>query len=304
LDLPPSGWTANSTGTVYKFKNALAPAGPSPVKAATVKVGKGIKVAAKGLGGLVLDGSQPSVTVVVTVGSDRYCSRFSAPLKNQVGTFLSKTSTPAPCPSSSSTTSLPGSSTTSLPGNATSTTIGSTTSTTISLSCGNGVVDPGEQCDGTVCPGFRACRFDCTCPPSACGNGVLDPALGEECDPAGPGCPDGAPCSSLCLCPVCGNGVREQGEECDFAGAPCTDGNGCTINCTCKSIVVLEDSVPDLAAAAADMSATYGFTNVELRTPLMQLSAHVPTESRAAMASDPRISVVQAMKTFVDAFQS
>lgn len=59
-------------------------------------------------------------------------------------------------------------------------------------SCGNGVVDEGEQCDpadmnAPTClgDGVASCRADCTLDLSGCarcGNGVLD--LNEECDPA------------------------------------------------------------------------------------------------------------------------
>ena len=73
--------------------------------------------------------------------------------------------------------------------------------------CGNGVLNPGEDCDDTdlgtaTCDsvaqhgGTLACNADCTfdvtgCHPSACGNGVVEP--GEECDGADLG---GATCSS------------------------------------------------------------------------------------------------------------
>ncbi len=47
-------------------------------------------------------------------------------------------------------------------------------------SCGNGVVEPGEQCDDGNQNDHDGCRYDCTLCPPACGNGVLEP--GEECD--------------------------------------------------------------------------------------------------------------------------
>lgn len=31
--------------------------------------------------------------------------------------------------------------------------------------CGNGIVEPGETCDGTECPGGQRCTADCACPP-------------------------------------------------------------------------------------------------------------------------------------------
>jgi hypothetical protein len=52
--------------------------------------------------------------------------------------------------------------------------------------CGDGVVGPGEQCDGTdgsSCAGV--CQADCTCPPPVCGNQVVE--SGEDCD--GTTCP-------------------------------------------------------------------------------------------------------------------
>jgi hypothetical protein len=78
-------------------------------------------------------------------------------------------------------------------GSATTTTapgFGTTTTTIMTATCGNGHVDPGEQCDGpdaSACPG--SCRPDCTCPqpfctssdqrgPTACCN----PAKGLCCD--------------------------------------------------------------------------------------------------------------------------
>jgi hypothetical protein len=59
--------------------------------------------------------------------------------------------------------------------------------------CGNGQIDPGEQCDGAninnaTCPsgkGILGCTADCeldesNCDP--CGNGRLEPTLNEECE--------------------------------------------------------------------------------------------------------------------------
>ncbi len=51
--------------------------------------------------------------------------------------------------------------------------------------CGNGQVDPGEQCDP---PNGSSCLEGCARP---CGNGLPDPP--EECDP-----PDGRSCDASC----------------------------------------------------------------------------------------------------------
>jgi cysteine-rich repeat protein len=121
--------------------------------------------------------------------------------------------------------------------------------------CGNGVVDPGEQCDVD-----EAWCVRCSMP--NCGDGLLSAEFGEECDPrevfpvgvcnvrcqvqqcgngrieASEECDDGNTlpndrCSPVCRLPVCGNLVNEVGEDCD--GSP-----GCPLNCiyTCGDGVV------------------------------------------------------------------
>lgn len=58
--------------------------------------------------------------------------------------------------------------------------------------CGNGIVDPGEECDQAIDNDDArpmACRSDCRGP--RCGDGVVDP--GEQCEPPGSG-----GCSSRC----------------------------------------------------------------------------------------------------------
>lgn len=73
-------------------------------------------------------------------------------------------------------------------------------------SCGDGLVDPGEDCEGGT--GCTDCvcdsGFEPTVPPSldcqpTCGNGTVDP--GEDCDGSAGTCPGGAACQSDCTCP-------------------------------------------------------------------------------------------------------
>src|SRR5436190_13629021 len=58
----------------------------------------------------------------------------------------------------------------------TTTVVGTTTTTTVASLCGNGIIDPGEQCDppwSRTCPArgrghiYRECQDDCTCPANA-----------------------------------------------------------------------------------------------------------------------------------------
>jgi len=86
--------------------------------------------------------------------------------------------------------------------------------------CGDGVADPGEQCDDGAADGTAAscCTAACT----FAGGGT--PCTGGTCDGAGTCVP---PTGSS----VCGNGVVEPGEECDNGPATGQPGDCCTASC-------------------------------------------------------------------------
>ncbi len=83
--------------------------------------------------------------------------------------------------------------------------------------CGDGVVDPGEDCDdgasNSDAPDAH-CRTDCHL--AGCGDGIRDPGRGEECD-LGDSNSDasGTQCRTDCTIPRCGDGIVDSGEECD-----------------------------------------------------------------------------------------
>jgi cysteine-rich repeat protein len=93
--------------------------------------------------------------------------------------------------------------------------------------CGNGLVDPGEQCDTVV--QTAACDSDCTF--TVCGDNHRNAQAGEQCDPGVVG-GNTATCDADCTAPVCGDGrVNPQaGEQCDDGNN--VDGDGCRSNCT------------------------------------------------------------------------
>jgi cysteine-rich repeat protein len=107
--------------------------------------------------------------------------------------------------------------------------------------CGDGYVEAGvEACDNGAAngtPGNR-CQANCTVTPG-CGNGILDP--GEECDgnltPTGT-LAAGQVCTSTCLLQYCGNNRVEGAEVCDgTVGATGALGLGQTCAANCASIV-------------------------------------------------------------------
>jgi len=133
----------------------------------------------------------------------------------------------------------------------------------IPLTCGNGQLDPNEECDGTdlggndcttIADGFvrgdlhctSACRFDVLdCVGVLCGNGHID--SNEDCDQkdlGGKDCttvPGGfeggilactAGCrfdTASCTRPGCGNGRKDPGEECDDGNQ--SNDDDCLMNC-------------------------------------------------------------------------
>ena len=107
--------------------------------------------------------------------------------------------------------------------------------------CGDGSLDPGEQCDDGNNVDGDGCDADCgierpddcpecpTCP--FCGDGEVD--AGEECDDGNTVGGDG--CSSDCtLEPFCGDGNVDSGEQCDDGNN--VDGDGCQADCTFEPV--------------------------------------------------------------------
>ena len=110
-------------------------------------------------------------------------------------------------------------------------------------SCGDGIVDPDEECDlgldnsatgqctpacqiaqcgdGNIYEGFEECddgnpvdTDDClsSCQFATCGDGFVQEGV-EECDDGNDDDADG--CTSTCVTGVCGDGILQGGEQCD-----------------------------------------------------------------------------------------
>ncbi|HRI09989.1 MAG TPA: hypothetical protein PKW35_19340 [Nannocystaceae bacterium] len=122
---------------------------------------------------------------------------------------------------SATTTATPdtSTSTTAAPDNSTTTTAATETSaptTSTSSELTDSTTSPPTSTTGT------------TAPTPLCGDGLLDP--GEECD-LGPDNADDGPCTAACALAFCGDGLLHQGvEECDLAGLN-DDAGACTEKC-------------------------------------------------------------------------
>ncbi len=98
--------------------------------------------------------------------------------------------------------------------------------------CGDGNVDPGEDCD----PGASetaTCDLDCSLP--VCGDGYLNAAAGEVCDPGifGQETCNPVDCLSTTYNNTCGDGIVYGTEECDDGNT--ISGDGCDASCMIES---------------------------------------------------------------------
>jgi cysteine-rich repeat protein len=98
--------------------------------------------------------------------------------------------------------------------------------------CGNAVVEAGEECDDGGVVAGDGCSAGCRL--EVCGNAWKDP--GEDCDDGNTVTGDG--CSPTCQHePLCGDGALDAGEECDDGNE--SSGDGCSAACETEPCLVL-----------------------------------------------------------------
>jgi cysteine-rich repeat protein len=187
VTLPCANWKV--TGTGYRYAAKAGNAGG--VRAIGFKAGS-LVLRAAGPPYAALGGPAAWVETRFRVGSTLYCGRFEQPpsqfLRNQVDLVVAKGPT-VPC----------------------------------QLTCGNGIVEPGEACDDGDLVSGDGCDANCT--PTACGNGI--PTAGEDCDDGNTTPGDG--CRADCTLEVCGDGILDAGEDCDDGNV--TGGDCCSAVC-------------------------------------------------------------------------
>ncbi|MDX9721041.1 MAG: hypothetical protein RBU37_09840, partial [Myxococcota bacterium] len=133
--------------------------------------------------------------------------------------------------------------------------------------CGDGVVDTGEGCDTGLENSDSepdACRT--TCQPASCGDTVID--TGESCDDGGDNSDTKADaCRTSCQEAGCGDGVVDSGEGCDNGTANSdTEADACRLSCQeagCGDGVVdsAEDCEGDVGTATCE---SLGYTSGNL----------------------------------------
>jgi cysteine-rich repeat protein len=102
--------------------------------------------------------------------------------------------------------------------------------------CGDGIVDPGEDCDEGDLINEDGCSNVCL--NEICGDGIVQSSFGELCD-NGQNNSDTTPdaCRTNCQPSFCGDGVPDQDEECDDANNIADD--GCELGCFATVIQVV-----------------------------------------------------------------
>jgi hypothetical protein len=117
---------------------------------------------------------------------------------------------------------------------------------------------------------------------SVCGNGKLEP--GEECDDGSSNScgPDAETCTCKCRPPRCGDGIHQYGEECDFGPKNSNEGwSSCTVGCTCnlgcskaklfKAVIANMENPTDTVGPGLPASWTYkGYTGLQAGKALCQ----------------------------------
>lgn len=93
--------------------------------------------------------------------------------------------------------------------------------------CGNNTINAGEQCDDGNLINGDGCNMYCLLENLTCGNGTLN--AGEQCDDGNNLNGDGCNFSCLLEGIICGNGIVNAGEQCDDANT--VNGDGCNSTC-------------------------------------------------------------------------
>ena len=205
--LPCANWKLQGGG----FRYAAKAGGAGGVRSISFRAGT-LTLRAAGPPYTAIGGPVSFVETRFRVGSTLYCGRFEEPpgrFRRNAADLVTVTGPTVPC----------------------------------QLSCGDGILDPGEACDDGNATSGDGCDANCTV--TACGNGIV--TTGEACDDGNTTSGDG--CRANCTQEICGDGIVDAGEDCDdgntadgdccssscgFETGACDDHNGCTTGDACS----------------------------------------------------------------------
>lgn len=154
--------------------------------------------------------------------------------------------------------------------------------------CGDGVYDPGEQCDDGNRDAEDGCSDLCTLEDLlSCGDGKRGP--GEICDDGN--VMDGDGCSATCQSEgVCGDGTQDPGEQCDDGNA--SSGDGCSNKCLSENIREAASANPGDPTVSLETNVKAA-TNVEnesiVKVTQAVLDKKDPAEEEIEILSDTRV---------------
>ena len=168
--------------------------------------------------------------------------------------------------------------------------------------CGDGLLDPGEECDDGNTVDDDACNAACRS--NFCGDGIEQ--QDEECDDGNSDETDG--CDSSCRGSVCGNGIEERGEECDDGNTVNDDecSNRCEDNPTPDGGPVdasvedasVDDAAPDATAGPLDrVECTCIDLEIEIVCEEVKDCGVVPHYDRCTDACKPHGGITNATCT-------
>jgi len=114
------------------------------------------------------------------------------------------------------------------------------------VTCGNGILEDGEECDDGNTTDTDGCTAACNF--AVCGDHIIETGV-EDCDNGVANGTVGNGCSTDCHVVGCGNGIIDPGELCDDGNA-----NACgACNLTCSAVAPAEAATGVIIAAAADL---------------------------------------------------
>lgn len=138
--------------------------------------------------------------------------------------------------------------------------------------CGDGGIDPGEQCDDGNLVNGDGCSNTCTL--EQCGNGVIDE--NEQCDTGGANGTKDSNCSLTCMISFCGDGMVDtgNGEECDDGNN--VSGDGCSNVCTTENASSSSSSDSSASASASTPEQTEPVTVPASEPPVTPVIPYHP----------------------------